>query len=127
MQESVSVEGRVAVGVWWMAYQTIEQQFCLASSTVAGIVLEIAQAIMDILLQRVICLWNPDRAPADMDAGIEVPVGGSGDEESESEDEDDLWSKHLDVLERGQLHLQNRLEEAMRAIPEMVIRALAAE
>ncbi|KAL8172605.1 UNVERIFIED_CONTAM: hypothetical protein K2H54_002104 [Gekko kuhli] len=58
---------------------------------------------------------------------IEVPVGEPVGEGGEGDEEEDSWSRRLDFLERGQLHLQRHLEEAMRAIPKMVIRILAAE
>ncbi|KAL8220873.1 UNVERIFIED_CONTAM: hypothetical protein K2H54_055835 [Gekko kuhli] len=56
--------------------------------------------------------------------GIEVPVEGST---GAGEEEDDPWMRRLNTLERGHLYLQCHLEDALRAIPEMVIRALAAE
>ncbi|KAL8219225.1 UNVERIFIED_CONTAM: hypothetical protein K2H54_014280 [Gekko kuhli] len=74
------------------------------------------------------CWYDP--APDDCCTSpmeIEVPIGGPAGRSGEDNKEDDPWSKHLDVLERGQLHLQRHLEEAMRAIPKMVIRVLAAE
>ncbi|XP_015282731.1 PREDICTED: putative nuclease HARBI1 [Gekko japonicus] len=65
MRAPVSVEERVAVGVWWMAniqsYRTIGQQFGLARSTVAAIVMEVARAIAEELHRRVVYLWNTDR------------------------------------------------------------------
>ncbi|KAL8221255.1 UNVERIFIED_CONTAM: hypothetical protein K2H54_062249 [Gekko kuhli] len=57
-------------------------------------------------------------------AKIEVPVEGpirGGD------DEDDLWMRRMAAIETGQLNLQRHLEEVVRAILEMVVRALAAE
>ncbi|KAL8221416.1 UNVERIFIED_CONTAM: hypothetical protein K2H54_067258 [Gekko kuhli] len=55
----------VAVVVWWMAntmsYRTVAQQFSLAWSTVAGIVVEVTHAITERLLDRVVYLRNPDR------------------------------------------------------------------
>ncbi|KAL8182695.1 UNVERIFIED_CONTAM: hypothetical protein K2H54_062168 [Gekko kuhli] len=71
-----------------------------------------------------------DHTPDDCGASpveIDVPISDPTGKDEEDDDEDDPWSKRLDVLERGQLYLQRHLEEAMRAIPEMVIRALAAE
>ncbi|KAL8172649.1 UNVERIFIED_CONTAM: hypothetical protein K2H54_005199 [Gekko kuhli] len=65
MRVPVSVERRVAVAVWWMAntmsYRTVGQQFGLARSTVAGIVLEVTRAITERLLDRVVYLHNLDR------------------------------------------------------------------
>ncbi|XP_015265178.1 PREDICTED: putative nuclease HARBI1 [Gekko japonicus] len=65
MREPVSVEERVTVGVWWMAnimsYRTIGQQFGLARSTVAGIVMEVTRAISEQLHHRLVVLRNPDR------------------------------------------------------------------
>ncbi|KAL8174544.1 UNVERIFIED_CONTAM: hypothetical protein K2H54_048598 [Gekko kuhli] len=60
-------------------------------------------------------------------AEVEVLVGETGGSGGDSEEEDDPWPKRINVLERGQLQLQRHLDEAMRAIPEMVVRALAAE
>ncbi|KAL8219281.1 UNVERIFIED_CONTAM: hypothetical protein K2H54_017480 [Gekko kuhli] len=68
MQEPVPIEKRVTAGVWWMAntmsYRAIGQQFGLAQSTVAGIVMEVTHAIADELLGRVVYLRNPDRMSA---------------------------------------------------------------
>ncbi|KAL8220967.1 UNVERIFIED_CONTAM: hypothetical protein K2H54_056957 [Gekko kuhli] len=65
MRVPVSVEQHVAVAVWWMAntmlYRTVGQQFGLAWSTVAGIVVEVTCAITDQLLNRVVYLRRPNR------------------------------------------------------------------
>ncbi|KAL8221328.1 UNVERIFIED_CONTAM: hypothetical protein K2H54_065811, partial [Gekko kuhli] len=65
MRYLVSVEEHVAVDVWWMAntmsYKSIGQQFSLAQSTVAGIIVEVTRAITEELLWRVVYLQNPDR------------------------------------------------------------------
>ncbi|KAL8194249.1 UNVERIFIED_CONTAM: hypothetical protein K2H54_009693 [Gekko kuhli] len=65
MRDPVPVEQRVAVGIWWMAnnmsYRAIGQQFGLARSTVAGIVIAVTHAIAEELLRRVVYLRNPDR------------------------------------------------------------------
>ncbi|KAL8189755.1 UNVERIFIED_CONTAM: hypothetical protein K2H54_003447 [Gekko kuhli] len=60
-------------------------------------------------------------------AEIEVGIEGSGARSGDEEEEDDPWSKRLNVLERGQLYLQRHLEAALRSIPELVVRSLAAE
>ncbi|KAL8182687.1 UNVERIFIED_CONTAM: hypothetical protein K2H54_061893 [Gekko kuhli] len=65
MRVPVSMERCVAVAVWWMAntmsYRAVGHQFALAQSTVAGIVVEVTQAITEWLLERVVYLRNPDR------------------------------------------------------------------
>ncbi|KAL8186174.1 UNVERIFIED_CONTAM: hypothetical protein K2H54_065799, partial [Gekko kuhli] len=65
MHLPVSVEWCVAVAVWWMAntmsYRIVGQQFGLARSTVAGIVVEVTRAITERLLERVVYLRDPDR------------------------------------------------------------------
>ncbi|KAL8221504.1 UNVERIFIED_CONTAM: hypothetical protein K2H54_068689, partial [Gekko kuhli] len=58
---------------------------------------------------------------------IEVGIEGSGARSGDEEEEDDPWSKCLNVLERGQLYLQRHLKTALRSIPELVVRALAAD
>ncbi|KAL8199267.1 UNVERIFIED_CONTAM: hypothetical protein K2H54_038982, partial [Gekko kuhli] len=37
---------------------------------------------------------------------IDVPVGDSSEKGKEDDEDDDPWSRRLDVLEQGQLHLQ---------------------
>ncbi|KAL8172645.1 UNVERIFIED_CONTAM: hypothetical protein K2H54_004720 [Gekko kuhli] len=68
------MERRVAVAVWWMAntmsYRTVGQQFGLARSTVAGIVLEVTRAITERLLDRVVYLRNPDRGHFSMPTAL---------------------------------------------------------
>ncbi|KAL8207072.1 UNVERIFIED_CONTAM: hypothetical protein K2H54_043484 [Gekko kuhli] len=65
MRAPVSVERHVAVAVWWvannMSYRAVAHQFGLARSTVAGIVVEVTQAITEQLLERVVYLRDPDK------------------------------------------------------------------
>ncbi|KAL8203669.1 UNVERIFIED_CONTAM: hypothetical protein K2H54_059452 [Gekko kuhli] len=61
-----------------MSYRTIGQQFSLAHSTMAGIVVEVMRAMMQEVLYRVVYLRNPDRGTVDHSSFVDIIVGHSG-------------------------------------------------
>ncbi|XP_015282244.1 PREDICTED: putative nuclease HARBI1 [Gekko japonicus] len=65
MRAPIATEKRVAITVWWLAnkecYRIVGQQFGVARSTVAEIVLEVCFAIDVDLLRKTVCLGEVDK------------------------------------------------------------------
>ncbi|XP_042309854.1 protein ANTAGONIST OF LIKE HETEROCHROMATIN PROTEIN 1-like [Sceloporus undulatus] len=65
MRRAITVEERVAITIWWLSgpltYQNVAHQFQIGSSTASVICIQVCEAIVKVLLRKVVRLENHHR------------------------------------------------------------------